>query len=490
MVKWYPRRVLSVKSGTWTYLVVSEFKMENTEEDSNAMDNSEMTTVLNYKNSKTHKASQFKVVDFVQKLNSWSNERKESQTQLDNLLYSYSGSIIKEVNDLTDEVSDLQLRFSVITKERNDMILAVNKMRGEIDQLRARSSTAQPSPDPEEDYDLSTEETSQESEMPAMKIPDELEYDSEMEEQESHQIRNTAPTGKERFENGKAQTPMRPNQYPFDGQDELADTSLEDLVHDVDNYKEHEIKEAEKNECVFPNCDFIFSTVGNLEEHFENVHSIPDFKESDESHSITSENPKWQNIEATKSAKIQNGGINRVQNKTYKCAECLYQSKYKANLTQHIEGVHEKVRSHVCKDCGYAASQKVNLMRHIKAVHGKIRVRSHVGKDCGYTASQKVTLMSHIKAVHEKIRDHVCEECGYASSRKDMLKRHWVRVHKICEKMHKCEDCAYAGVQKVDLKRHRESVHNIGEQRFVCNQCPFKSYRKGPLRTHIKSVHL
>ena len=75
---------------------------------------------------------------FFEELESWSKDRYESQRRFDNLLTSYSGSIKKGINSLIDEVGDLQAKNSLIAKERNDLLVIVNKMNAETENLGAQ----------------------------------------------------------------------------------------------------------------------------------------------------------------------------------------------------------------------------------------------------------------------------------------------------------------------------------------------------------------
>ena len=71
--------------------------------------------------------------ELLQKLASWSKERQESQIWLDNLLASYDGRFEKGIVALGDEVKDLKVQLSLVTRERNDLE-DINK--GLTDQIR------------------------------------------------------------------------------------------------------------------------------------------------------------------------------------------------------------------------------------------------------------------------------------------------------------------------------------------------------------------
>merc|ERR1712018_526544 len=101
--------------------------------------------------------------------------------------------------------------------------------------------------------------------------------------------------------------------------------------------------------------------------------------------------------------------------------QCPYTSSTKLKLNQHIQGVHEKVKSYACKECQYETSWKTTLNRHIKRWHSK-GGKEFKCEECSYATDRKDNLKAHFAAAHSNGDSNVCGECGYTFSRKSNLK--------------------------------------------------------------------
>ena len=75
---------------------------------------------------------------FLEELESWSQERVESQKQLDNLLRSYSGSIKKGIMSFIQEIHELQLKNAAITMERDGLIGNANNRNEVMEHQKAQ----------------------------------------------------------------------------------------------------------------------------------------------------------------------------------------------------------------------------------------------------------------------------------------------------------------------------------------------------------------
>merc|ERR1712150_105752 len=75
------------------------------------------------------------------------------------------------------------------------------------------------------------------------------------------------------------------------------------------------------------------------------------------------------------------------------CEHCSYTSRYKANLTLHIESVHNKIRNFKCDECSQSFAQNIVLQRHVKAKHTNVRDWSC--EECDYAAFKKQDLVRH-----------------------------------------------------------------------------------------------
>ena len=68
------------------------------------------------------------VKQLVGKLMSW---REETNKEFSDIIDAHAKSSIKEgFNDLAKEVTDLRIKLSVITQERNDLLKNVNELNG------------------------------------------------------------------------------------------------------------------------------------------------------------------------------------------------------------------------------------------------------------------------------------------------------------------------------------------------------------------------
>ena len=68
---------------------------------------------------------------FLEKLSAW---RDESHKEFSNIINIHSSVINKGVNDLVEEVSDLKVKLSDVTKERDGLLETVHNLSNEIRQ--------------------------------------------------------------------------------------------------------------------------------------------------------------------------------------------------------------------------------------------------------------------------------------------------------------------------------------------------------------------
>jgi uncharacterized C2H2 Zn-finger protein len=67
------------------------------------------------------------------------------------------------------------------------------------------------------------------------------------------------------------------------------------------------------------------------------------------------------------------------------CPHCDRLFKRKSLLTQHIEGVHERIKRFKCKfeGCEYACYQRSNVVKHQHSVHGLPGTKTYFCETCG-----------------------------------------------------------------------------------------------------------
>ena len=119
----------------------------------------------------------------------------------------------------------------------------------------------------------------------------------------------------------------------------------------------------------------------------------------------------------------------------------------------------EKIKAkHVCHKCPYEASRPSKLKRHIDGVHDKIK--SHACDVRGLAFIEKAKLKRHQKGVHLKIRDHACTQCRATFLELGHLKTHIKYLHNHVEKIFVCEDCGSSFSLETSLRSHKQSVHD------------------------------
>ena len=171
------------------------------------------------------------ISEMFRQLSSWSKEREESQKQLDTLLTTFDHTINNKVNELNYEVDNLQDQLSAMTKERDDLLVYVEKLCDATEKLKAKIQEETLVTEPEENIyqhsqDDSFEVDCQDSDIPKVEIPDTEVHDEESVTQES--------------------------------------ILMESDVCD---------KENELNKHFCPNCHLFFSTSDNLKVHLQTIHS-------------------------------------------------------------------------------------------------------------------------------------------------------------------------------------------------------------------------
>ena len=133
------------------------------------------------------------ISDVFNQISSWSKEREESQKQLDQLLSTFDDAINKKVKEMIGEVDDLQDKLSVITKERDDLLVYVEKLCDATEKLKAKI----PDETPEEDIDEHTQEDTfemdnQETDIQEAEIPHADFYNEEKPAPESMNMESDA----------------------------------------------------------------------------------------------------------------------------------------------------------------------------------------------------------------------------------------------------------------------------------------------------------
>ena len=136
-----------------------------------------------------------------------------------------------------------------------------------------------------------------------------------------------------------------------------------------------------------------------------------------------------------------------------------------------------------CDQCNHSTPIASNLKRHIRTVHHKIRAL------CGICDQEFADLKNHREVVHEKVRNFKCEECEYSCYRQYRLKMHIYNRHSNQSVSYMCPKCF---VKCSDIESHMQRVHLNpipDDHNFPCTYCEFTAKSKNTLRGHIRTIH-
>ncbi|XP_048360774.1 zinc finger protein 462 isoform X3 [Sphaerodactylus townsendi] len=206
--------------------------------------------------------------------------------------------------------------------------------------------------------------------------------------------------------------------------------------------------------------------------------------------------------------------------KLFKCKDCSFYTGFKSAFTMHVEAGHSAVPEEGPKDlrcplCLYHTKYKRNMIDHI-VLHREERVvpievcRSKLSKylqgivfrcdKCTFTCSSDESLQQHIEK-HNELRPYKCQLCYYETKHTDELDAHLRDEHKVSrnfelvgrvnldqlEQMKEKEECSSSDEEEKEEEmspkaEERESMrfseNGPPEKRFPCEFCG-RSFAEG-----------
>ena len=176
--------------------------------------------------------------------------------------------------------------------------------------------------------------------------------------------------------------------------------------------------------------------------------------------------------------------------KSLKCNQCSYTSKYMSHLKTH-QMIHEGRKPFNCDQCEYTACSQSHVKRHKKKHDGGESKRNTVHKaiqvncnQCQFKSFHTRNLKAHKKAHNDKLT-FICDQCDYLASCAGNLKRHIMKHSG--EKPFKCDLCDYTASNAHHVRTHKRK--HSGEKPFKCDQCDYAASRTDNLNVH-KRNHL
>ena len=493
-----------------------EVQMEETENNTSSPVPSSGIQNFDYPN---HVESGSEIQDLLQKLGSWSEQRRASQNQLDNLLSSYSGRVDKGMGALVEELRDLKVQLSVLTEETNDLKETNKKLgidikekdkfqedlTGEVTGLHLKLSevTKERNYMQETVHKLNEEIRVQKnrfSQVKALLVTNE-DWSVEPQDKEFQDVQNRTTKQSKILQHHEGYSDIGSSINDWDElslAEAMATTVVErttdEKVTDTNLSQEENIgmiENGESGEETITECDEVTVKVDKIEDHAAetNLSEVENKAHVDEGvptyQTFTSSGKVL--IPFTKSSKgsLRNQAVAKKEARWHFCPECGHVTNTINNLNLHMKSVHKKEdKAFKCEKCTYASNDKGDLKKHVEKRH---EPKNIICTDCGSAFSRNCYLKIHIKNVHTHRGKFICDKCPFASGIRASLKAHKQRVHEKIRN-HACEGCGYSTYNEKDLRKHIKAVHaNIRDQ--DCKICGKSFSQKTHLTTHIKRAH-
>ena len=165
----------------------------------------------------------------------------------------------------------------------------------------------------------------------------------------------------------------------------------------------------------------------------------------------------------------------------FQCKICKKRYTHINSIYNHISYECSNVESqYKCSQCEYKAKRKANLTRHVKLKHSIKKC-----SDCAKNFKDSFALKKH--QINECVNEAMlkCNCCSYKSIFKTQLKKHIRLKH---NSRYTCSQCGMKYVRLKSFNKHQKN--GCGSQiYFECNHCSYSTNSKNNLSRHIRSQH-
>ena len=190
----------------------------------------------------------------------------------------------------------------------------------------------------------------------------------------------------------------------------------------------------------------------------------------------------------------------------WECIVCGKSSKYKNDITRHIESKHISSPGIKCDNCDKVSPTREALRQHNKLVHHKwiyfqIVICSRVSH-LDYQNTWCKNIVCRIACLLHSEKDgvgmfqcsmaydiHQCQECYRSTVLEldDLIATKMVQVPDgNGKRLWKCLDCSRERYSKTEISRHVEATH-IQHPGYQCQHCDVISKTRDSLRHHVKN---
>jgi len=253
--------------------------------------------------------------------------------------------------------------------------------------------------------------------------------------------------------------------------------------------------------------------------------------------SLSTHQPKQENVDPLDKTDTDNLNSNNL---FHHCENCIFKSKSKVILKEHIKSIHSGEVRFQCSVCDFKSYFKFNVAAHQTENHSSEESRiigigcedcknelKHIKCDflfkdgrkneeemqgllsceeCEFSAKHNFLLQEHIRSVHKMEVRYSCCACDYKSYHKKRVAKHAAKIHKDeavrvvgigCEtcadgELHgQCDFIKREGVSEVTKEKTTRNTISVYEKPVTlrCKDCPFETIRLGYYHNHKKLVH-
>lgn len=190
----------------------------------------------------------------------------------------------------------------------------------------------------------------------------------------------------------------------------------------------------------------------------------------------------------------QEGNVDNLENLTYTCNYCNYESTNKSTLYSHISRKHSTRRTgrrktgrgilseqeeYACDVCEFKCQTRRRLKEHLERKHA-----SEYKYDCEFCGKKfkvKGDMRLHVRFKHKE-GPIVCDVCGKTCSNSNSLYVHQKWAH--FKPKYECEICKRRMVTQENLDQHILLQHERRES-FVCEECGKSFSENHRLKQHM-----
>ena len=163
--------------------------------------------------------------------------------------------------------------------------------------------------------------------------------------------------------------------------------------------------------------------------------------------------------------------------KQFSCQQCVYETKNRSHLEQHIRSQHEKVKE-ICEVCGNGFSDRSKLNRHVKKFHHADLQEKKESQGVENLNKRKATdiLENDAKRNKGSLR---CSICTAEFKELKNLNKHVKNIHR--DKNIKCDNCSYTTNDSYNFKKHKEGCDKRKREEEVLEQVAKRARTEEPL---------